>query len=108
MATSNHHDPADSQNLAWKEFRDRFAMAASLVDANLLVASSPPANSPGRRYYANLAFFLGDFSTPSSSIFEERKLYIEFIRRMDAANQLNPGIAEQVAADLMRTMGQGE
>jgi hypothetical protein len=50
----------------------------------------------GLPYYSNLGFFLGDFTVPSGSSYEERELYLQFIQRLDAAGALKPGAEKKV------------
>ena len=70
------------------------------VEALEFAHSSYP-NSPGRRYYSNLAFFLGNaFHRPGGASRAELGLCIGLIRRFDEAGELPPGAAEQVTARL--------
>jgi hypothetical protein len=51
----------------WEEFRPRLEALTSFVDARLFVDDAPPRDSPGRRYYSNLGFFLQAFTVPEGS-----------------------------------------
>ena len=52
---------------------------------------SPGQGMPGRHFYSSLAFFLQSFEIPNGSSDAERRLYLEFVRRLDAAGELKPG-----------------
>ena len=58
---------ADADRRAWDRFRPRLESLSSFIEARLLVKQAPPPDSPGRRYYSNLGFFLQDFTVPSGS-----------------------------------------
>jgi hypothetical protein len=95
---------AEAEWRAWEEFRAKLAALESYVDAKLLVAQSPPPDSPGRSYYSNLAYFLQEFAVPAGSSHEERTLYLQFVRRLDSAGALKPGVGEEVGERLRRSM----
>lgn len=85
---------------AWEEFRPKLGALQSYDDALALAYHSPPPDSPGRRYYSNLAFLLQGFAPPMGSGRHEKMLYLQLIQRIDAAGQLKPGIRTQIEADL--------
>jgi hypothetical protein len=95
---------ANADRRAWEEFRPKLAALRSFVDAELLVTQSPPPDSPGRRYYSNLDFFLQDFTFPGGSSAAERSLYLQFVQRLDTAGALKPGAAQEVGERLRRTI----
>jgi hypothetical protein len=78
----------------WEDFREKLRAAKSFLDAKILVAQAPREGSPGRAFYSNLGFFLGEFTMPGSASAEERQLYKELLRRMDADGNLKPGVLE--------------
>ena len=94
----------DKEQRVWDEFRPKLESLASFVDAELLVASAPLPDSPGRRYYSNLNFFLQSFGVPMGSSRAERSMYLQFICRLDAAGALNPGAAEPIIEELQRSI----
>jgi len=75
----------------WEEFRPELEAAKTYSDALKLVSEAPAPDSPGRRYYSNLRFFLTGFIPPHGSSYGEKALYLELIARMDAAGDLKPG-----------------
>ncbi len=98
------HEWAEADRRAWNHFRLRLESLNSFVEALLLIREAPPPDSPGRRYYSNLAFFLDEFTIPAGSSREEMELYLRFIQRLEAANALNPGAAQQVQEKLRRAI----
>ena len=86
------------------EFLPKLAALQSFEEARALVAQAPPPNSPGRRYYSNLGFFLQGFTVPMGSSQTERSLYMSFIRRLDAAGALKPGVAPQILEALSKSV----
>ena len=56
----------------------------------------PRQETPSRKFHKNLLWFLQDFTVPNESNPEERSLYLELIRRFDAAGELKPGMKCQV------------
>ena len=85
-------------------FRSKLDALQSFVEAQRLVAESPPPDAPGRRYYSNLGFLLQAFIVPDGSSYEEKALYLQFIQRLDAAGSLKPGAGQKVAEELRRAM----
>ncbi len=96
------HEHAEAERRVWDEFRPWLAALSSYADALKLVAEAPPPDSPGRRFFSNLGFFLQGFSTPGGSSGEERALYAQLIERLDAAGELKPGAGKQIADKLRR------
>ena len=87
----------------WVRFRGKLEAAAGHDEAlaiSLDTQERPAPDAPGYRYYSNLAFFLGTFTVPGGSGHEERALYLELVRRIDAAAELKPGVMERVERDL--------
>jgi hypothetical protein len=93
-----------AERRAWEEFRPKLAALQSFGEAEQLVAKAPPPDSPGRRYYSNLGFFLQAFTVPAGSSYDERALYLQFIQRLDAAGALNPGARQKIEEELRRAM----
>jgi hypothetical protein len=88
----------------WEQFRPKLEALSSFPEAQSLVIEAPPPNSPGRRYYSNLDFFLGTFAVPAGSNFVELSLYLQFIRRLDTAGTLKPGIGKNVQEAIQHAM----
>lgn len=91
---------------AYQAFLAEFSAVHSFLDAQLLVARGPSPDTPGRRFYSNLAFFLGGFWVPHGSSVEERRLYIVFIERLEAAGALKDGVASGVLQALQKSIAE--
>jgi hypothetical protein len=76
----------------------------SFPEALELVKEAPPPDSPGRRYYSNLGFFLQAFTVPEGSSYAEKELYLRFIEQLDAAGALKLGAAQRAEEELRRAM----
>ena len=75
----------------WQVFRPKLEAASSMDAARALLNDAPGQGMPGRHFYSNLGFFLQSFEIPNGSTDSERRLYLEFVRRLDAAGELKPG-----------------
>ncbi len=103
MARETKADEAEQRE--WEEFRARVAAQETYLDALTLVAQgAPPPDAPGRRYYANLGTFLQHFQVPVRSTYAEKELYLDLVRRLDAAGQLRPGVRNELEGALQRAM----
>lgn len=89
---------------AWDEFSRRLEALSSMAEALELYADTPPPDSPGRRYYSNLGFFLQRFDVPGASSRKERELYLRFIEKLDESGALNPGAGREVRDKLRRSI----
>ena len=104
IQTQRNQEFHDKEQRVWDEFRPKLESLASFVDAQLLVASAPPPDSPGRRYYSNLGFFLQSFGVPTGSSRVEKSMYLQFICRLDESGALNSGAAEPIIKELKRSI----
>ncbi len=95
---------ANAERSVWEEFKPKLANLKSYEDAKILVNQAPPPDTPGRKYYSNLGFFLQYFAVPANSSYEEISLYLQFIRRLDSTGQLKPGVGQKVEEELERAM----
>jgi hypothetical protein len=95
---------AEAERLAWEQFRPRLEALQSYEDALRLVNQAPPPDSPGRRYYSNLGFFLQNFTPPMGSSSSEKSLYLKFIQKLGSAGALKPGTQQKVEEDLRRAI----
>lgn len=93
-----------AEQRAWEEFRPKLAALQTYEEALQLVAQAPPPDSPGRRYYSNLGFFLQSFTVPMGSNGTGRSHYIVFINRLEAAGALKPGAAPGILTALRRAL----
>lgn len=98
--TQADREQVAAEQRAWEEFLPKLTALQTIAEAKMLVAQAPPPDSPGRRYYSNLGFFLQAFSVPMGSNDTERSHYIVFINRLEAAGALNPGAAPGILAAL--------
>ncbi len=94
----------EADRRAWEVFLPKLAALQSFVEAEQLVPKAPPPDSPGRRYYSNLGFFLQAFNVPAGSNYDERTLYLQFIQRLDAAGALVPGVRQKIEEEFRRAM----
>lgn len=102
------HEFFVASNRVWEQFKPRLEALKSFQEAVQLTAETPPPDSPGRKYYSNLSFFLQSFIVPDGSNYVEKSLYLQLIQRLDAAGVLKPGAASKIEADLKRAMGSDE
>lgn len=95
---------ANAERRAWEEFRPKLAALRSFIDAEILVTQAPPPDTPGRRYYSNLGFFLQEFTVPGGSSNAERSLYLQFIEHIGKGGELKAGAGQIVGERLRRAM----
>ena len=88
----------------WNEFRPKLADLKSYSEGRALLKESPLPDRPGRRFYSNLDFFLTNFVVPAGSNEEERRLYLQFIQRLVAAGEINPGDGDKIEEVLRRAI----
>lgn len=88
----------------WEIFRPKLEALQTYPEAELLVLETPPPDSPGRKYYSNLSFFIGSFSVPSGASYAEKALYLRFIQRLNASGALIPGTGQKVEETLRYSM----
>jgi hypothetical protein len=91
---------SEAQQQVWEQFLPKLTALQTYVEAQVLVSQAPPPDSPGRRYYSNLGFFLESFDVPMGSNSTERSLYIQLIQRLEAAGSLKPDTAPGILAAL--------
>lgn len=94
----------EAERRVWDEFRQRMAVLSDFLEAKRLVLEGPGPDRPGRRFYSNLAFFLGEFRIPGGARDDELALYLGFIQRIDKAGQLKPGAGLAVEAALKKAL----
>jgi hypothetical protein len=85
-------------------FFKRASAITTYKEADDLVDRSPGPSQPGRKYYSNLGFFLGQFTVPAGSSYSERRLYIELIERFESSGNLELGAAQRVITELRASM----
>jgi hypothetical protein len=94
----------EAEQLVWKNFRPRLESANSYRDADALARdrNAPESGRPGRRFYSNLAFFLGAFTPPDGASSTELGLYLELVRRIE--KELKEGSLPVIEAALQAAM----
>lgn len=85
---------------AWEIFRPQLEKIRCLAEAKSVLSGIPLPDSPGRKYYTNLLWFMDTFSPPGGSSAEEKRLYIEIVKGMDVAGELKEGVAPRVEESL--------
>jgi len=96
------YDEADQR--AWTLFEPKLAALSSYFEALKLVNDAPSPDSPGRRYYSNLGFFMQTFAPPDGSSNREKALYIQLLKKIDQEGALKPGSFEGLEQSLRRAM----
>jgi hypothetical protein len=103
------HEWREAERRVWEDFRPKLAAAQNRLDALKLVAETVPPDSPGRRYYMNLHFFLHSLTPPGGSNYAEKALYIQLVQKFDEAGELKPGAKDIIERSLRHAMEeQGE
>ena len=95
-AVKRRQEKEDKQNQYWKKFSSILQAGQDCGEALALALAMPQQDVPVRKFHTNLLSFLQDFTVPKGSNPEERSLYLELIRRFDAAGELKPGMKCQV------------
>lgn len=95
---------AEAEHRAWDEFFPKLKALQSYAEALELVANSPRPDSPGRRYYSNLDFFLQAFTVPNDSSYAEKEQYLSFVKKLDAAGELKAGALQPIEEALRHAM----
>jgi len=77
-----------------ERFLAQLAGLKSYAEALEFVAKGATPTDPSRPFYSNLGWFLGTFDPPGNASAQEKRLYIELLKRMDAAGELKQGVLE--------------
>jgi hypothetical protein len=96
---------SDKQDRCWDEFQPRLAAIESWEDAKDLHNKAPAPDTPCRKYYANLGYFLmNGFAAPNGANHTELQLYLQLVKRMEARGELKPGETEKIEEALRHAM----
>ena len=95
---------SQNESRAWENFLLKFSRVQTLIDAKNLVEQAPNHETAGRKYYANLSFFLQSFNVPSGSSQNERLNYIQFIQRLDESDTSKVGKVEDILKALQNSL----
>lgn len=87
---------AEADRQAWESFSPALAAVQSVEDVLVLYASAPRPDAPGRRYFANLGFFLQGFSAPDGASATELRQYLRIIGIYDADGLLKEGVRSAI------------
>ncbi len=95
---------AEKDRRQWELFRPQLEAVATYMEGLRLAHEGPGPDQPGRTFRSNLAFFLSSFVPPMGSSHEEKRLYINLIKRLDAGGELKEGVAAKTEQALLQAM----
>ena len=90
-AAERRQEYADAEERVWRTFSAKLNKAGTAAEvAELAFGSAPAQGEPGRKFYSNLAFFVGHgFSiVPDGSNNTERAHYGKLVQRLRDAGEL--------------------
>ena len=95
-----------NERRAWEDFQLKFSRVHTLIDAKKLVeqVQVQKHETSGRKYYANLNFFLQSFNIPCGASHTERLNYIQFIQRLDESDTFKVGKVEAILKALQSSL----
>lgn len=86
----------NKEKIVFEKFKNSLNKVKTFPEAQILVKKAPPVDTPGRKYYSNLGFFLQRFDIPAGLDDEEKLLYKKFIEKLDSTGQLKSGIGKEI------------
>src|SRR5262245_58279947 len=86
----------EKERQAWDEFYPQLVAVQSLKQAILLHHNAVPPDTPGRRHYSNLGFFLQSFWPPHGATVSELREYLRLIACFDSEGALKPGARSEI------------
>jgi hypothetical protein len=86
---------------SWRAFYSKLSAVQSHIDALRLLSEAPAPDSPGRRYYSNLGFFLQSYAAPAGASFVELNEYHRLIRLFDQEGMLKKGVLPEIEETLL-------
>jgi hypothetical protein len=93
-----------AEQRAWNEFVPKVKAASAYQAAIEIVLHGPRPDEPGRRFYSNLDFYLGNRAVPGGANREEVALYAELIEKLRANGDVPADQAEEQSAALAAAM----
>ena len=99
-AAERRRQREDAEEAYWQRFKARVEAASGYREIRAIADDAPPPDAIGRKIHSNLIFFLDSFSRPAGANAYERALYVQLLRRMDAAGELKPGVRARAEVDL--------
>jgi hypothetical protein len=103
-AAERRQESYEADRRAWELFYPRLTAVQSLNDAIALMGEVVPPDTPGRRFYSNLGFFLQTFSAPAGASLAELTEYARLINLFDAEGALRAGARAEVDQRLQDEM----
>ena len=88
----------------WERFRPRLEGIACMADAIEVLKGMPAPDTPFRKHYTNLLWFMDTFSPPGNSSRAEKGLYIEMVKKMEKAGEIEEGKRQQIENELTSAM----
>jgi hypothetical protein len=80
----------DDESVLWARFVLKLETVHAFGDAKTLVSEGPRLDTPGSRFYLNLAFFIDNLVPPRGASVREKLLYIQLIARINGSRALRP------------------
>lgn len=96
----------EADRRAWEIFLPQLKAATTLKEAVHLYGSTTPPDSPGRSYYSNLGFFLGNLTAPMGANGTELSQYIRLIDCFEKEGALSTATKTRVEAVLRAALAQ--
>jgi hypothetical protein len=103
-AAQRRQESIDADRRAWEDFLPRLQAVETLIDAYRLVGNAIAPDTPGRRYYSNLGFFIQYFAAPDGANGTELREYLRLVRAFDVEGALKPGVREEVEGKLQAAL----
>lgn len=90
--------------LTWERFRPKLEAIRCKADAIEVLNGMPAPDTPFRKHYTNLLYFMDTLRPPGNSSGEEKALYIEVAKRMTEAGEISEGAQQEIEAELRAAM----
>src|SRR5688572_848259 len=106
-AVERRRESENADHQAWQSFYPKLVATQTYIEAVRLLSESPIPDSPGRRYYSNLGFFLQSYAAPAGANGAELIEYRRLIRLFDAEGVLRKGALSQIEDALSDAIRRG-
>lgn len=97
----------EAERRAWETFRAKLAAVQSFNDVLKLYNEAVAPDTPGRKYYSNLGFFLQTFAPPNGANVMELWEYLRLITLFDAEGVLQEGACTVIEQSLQSAIRRG-
>lgn len=94
----------ESQRKAWEKFRPMLEGIGSFRDAFEVLKGMPAPDTPPRKYYTNLLYFVETLSPPGNSSYDEKFLYIGLVKKLADIGELSKQASLKVESSLRKAM----